>query len=251
MLRILYKNNDETEYNQKFKSGRIHPKHITPLDLTDTWNGITIKVQTTYWDGYYCEYFVGNDELNDSMLIQVADEVIITDLEQNIEITADKTTPEDFIYNEPVRVGTGNSWLISLTFKDNKRLSNKGVSTNQTNNIECIYNDGVSPETKTFYTDFDVLDSVLDTEQAPSNNNDGVNILDSALTRRTKRAVFYLAISDANNLKDFFEKSQTITINGTSVIENGIASSEDYGEGLKKVLIEGVISSIRIYPSAV
>jgi hypothetical protein len=251
MLRISYKNSSDTEYNEKVKPGRIHPKNVLPLDLTDTWNNVIRKIQTTYWDGYYVEFAVNNDELNDVSLIQVSDNVIIRDLEQNIQITVDKTSPEDFIYNEPEQIGIGNSWKISFTFKNNRRLSNKGISVNQTNTLICQYDDGVSTDTKTFYTDFEVLDNTPDTEQGSSNNQSGINVLGRAISKRTKRAVFYLTIADANNLKDYFEKSQVITLNGTSIIQNDIAISEDFGEGLKKVQIEGLITSTVSYPSSV
>ena len=116
MLRISYKNSDALEYDQKIKEGRIHPRNIVPLDLTDTWNRVVIKVQTVYFDGYYVEFFVSNDEVNDVSFLQVADNIIIRDLEQNIEIIADKTSPEDFEYNEPEPIGIGNSWKISFKY---------------------------------------------------------------------------------------------------------------------------------------
>lgn len=251
MLQILYKKKTETTYNVKFKPALIHPRFTLPIDLTDTWNGKNIIVQSTTFDSYYVEFAANNDELNNVTDIMTADNIIIRDNVQNIEYTADKSVQESFIFNEPEPIPVGNSWKVSFIFKTNRQVISKALPNSNTHTLSMTYDDGLAPVNKTYYTDFEVFEDTRDTEQESSINQNGVNVLDYALTQRIIRAVFYLDPDDASDLKEWFEKSQTMTIDGVTILENSIATSEPYGEDLYKVQLECLISSEVSFPSVV
>lgn len=251
MLLVLYKKKSESVYNQKWKPARIHPRFSLPIDLTDTWNGKNILIQKTVFDVFYVEFIANNDEMNDVKDIEACDDLIIRDELQNIEYVADRTTIESFIFNEPEPILPGNSWKVSFIFKTNRNVITKALPVDNTHTLICTYDDGVSPVQKTFNTDYDVFEDTKDTEQESSTDKDGIAVLDYALTQRVVRAVFYLIPDDAADLKEYFEKSQTITLDGQSVLQNGIATSEPYGEDLYKVQIECLISSEVSFPSVV
>lgn len=251
MLEILYKKKTESTYNSKLKKALIHPRFTLPIDLTDLWNGKNVIVQSVQWDSYYCEFACDNDELNDVSDIMTADNIIIRDNVQNIEYTADKTVQESFIFNEPEPIPRGNSWKVSFIFKTNRRVISKALPNDNTHTLICTYDDGVTPAVKTFYTDFEIFEDTKDTEQESSTDKDGVNVLDYALTQKAYRCVFYLEPSDASDLKEYFEKSQTITLDGITILQNGVATMEPYGEDLYKIQLECLTSSEVSFPSVV
>jgi hypothetical protein len=251
MIHILYKKKEETEYNEKYKPVRIHPRFTLPFELTDIWNGITFLVQTVRYDSYYIEFTASNDEMNDITDIYNSDNLIIRDNTQNIEIIGDRTAQDSFIFNEPEPIGLGNTWKVSFIVKTNRQVNTKALPNSNTHELICTYDDGVSPVIKNFYTDYDIFTETKDTEQESTTDKDEVNILDYALTQRIIKSVFYLEPTDAADLKEFYEKSQSITIDGVTVLQNGIATSEPYGEDLYKIQLECLISSETSFPSAV
>ncbi len=369
MLELRYKQDSETEYGSKYKPARIHPRYVQPVDLTDTWNGVTYLAQRTSYDSYYVEFVASNDELNDFINIVNSDELIVRDNEQDIEITADKSRSDSFIFNEPEEIG-GNSWKISFIFKNQRSTITKVIPSGTTSNsitvnsntyysdyetidininveqlyeknenvqeilvkstfnkgqsiifyntpavikqlkedlndfaspsingttfykyeiiedtllgddlyklvlncytdidiqfpvlnladvnvVRTAYDNGTSVTTTDFGTPFEIAEITEDTESEKSSNNDGVSVLDRAVTRQIKQLKFFYLRTNANSLKKEFERAQTITINPTgtpiTVLENRIVSTEDFGDGMTKLIVDCLFVSDVIYPSA-
>ena len=130
-------------YSKKFKDERLQPYYVAPLVVPDAWNGKEHEVQHTSWTSFYFEMFLKESEIHELQKIKSCSDIKIIEYSRTTAgliitktYTLDLSSPEMLIISEPERVNMTSSWKVSVIFRTDRTVINKGDSILQTNELK-------------------------------------------------------------------------------------------------------------------
>lgn len=249
LIEIFFKSNiDFTNDNEviKFddwqvlrKRGSLIKKHIQPFDIIDNVNGKEISVYKEIWDGYYCEFFINENQANLLSIIQACNEILVKDNKNGFSFIADNENSEYFTFEVSEFLAQTSNYRASIIFRTNKKSINLK---------EAINNDyAINANGNIFYTDIKPADIVEDTDIETIDSDKGIETTISTINKKTLQYTFYLNEIDKNNLKQNYENSINIQAlnNGTWVegLENKVVKIENLTKNFFKCTVIFVYES--------
>jgi hypothetical protein len=216
-----------------------------PISTEDSWGGKSFSVQKTIFDRYRIQFAVKELSIDIIAKLQCCKKIWVREYETNeiIEVdteTSGQITIEDLGRNESVETG------FAFNFSSKKTNIYPGIARLNTNNISIT----IGATTYTYYTDFEILNLVIDPEMVQYDDDSGKKYTSKIIQKIGKRAVFYLMETDAFLLKQQIEIAEpaNIKLNTIYVANEAIKCKlTEMTEGLYKCEIELITSSIPYY----
>ena len=130
------------DYSKKYKDERIQPHYVAPEVITDTWGGETYDVQHLNHKAYYFEIWIKESEVFDIQRIKSCSDIIITQFVTQSDgsiiskaYTLD-LTKSDFLEITIERVEKTSSHKVTVIFRTERTIINKGDSILNTNDLK-------------------------------------------------------------------------------------------------------------------
>lgn len=132
-----------TNYSKKYKNERVVPAFISPVEVQGTWNGIEHDVQHITWESYFFEMYIKESEIQDINRLKSCSDIIISEYNRNEngtfkvkEYIVDTSKSEYFDIQIEERISQTSAAKVSITFRINKTIVNKGTPVLNTNELK-------------------------------------------------------------------------------------------------------------------
>ena len=130
-------------YSKKYKNQRLQPYYVAPVVVPDSWNGKEHPVQHTTWTSYYFEMFLKESEIHELNKLKSCSDIQIIEYSRtsagliiNKTYILDLSSPDMLIISEPERISTTTSQKVSVIFRVDRTVVNKGASILNTNELK-------------------------------------------------------------------------------------------------------------------
>jgi len=226
--------------HQLILNARLTHNYRPPVITEDSWNGRTFPVQINNYEGYMIEMAQREISLNDLAKLQSCKKIYVTSLDTNEIIEVD--TEQGMSIEPGERMGSAHQLFI-WNFQSRKtsvypaypRLNSYELSIT-VDSVESIY-----------YTDYEPINFILDSELAQYNQNDGINRTSKVVQKKGIRVVFYLFETDAIELKELIEQAypDDVYFETDQAIETPVCSVAQLAEDLYRIDIQ-IITDVNV-----
>ena len=163
-------------YSKKYKNQMIQPHYVAPVVIPDSWNGKEHDIQHTSWASYYFEMFLKGSEVHELVKLKSCSDIRIVEYSRTtagLIITktyvVDTSSPEVFIISEPERVNTTSSWKVSVIFRTDRTVINKGKSILDTNELKFTTSGWALLSESTSLTGVNIIAAMTETRMVSIN----------------------------------------------------------------------------------
>jgi len=216
---------------------RLTHMYRQPVITEDTWNGRSFPAQINIHESYMVEMAQREISLNDLNKLQSCKKIYVTSLDTNEIIEVDTDSP--MLIEPGERYGTAHQ-LFTWTFQTRKISTYPAYPRLNTYELSIT----VDSVESTYYTDFEAINFILDSELAQYNQNDGMNRTSKIVTKKGKRLLFYLFETDAIELKELIEQAypEDVLFETVQAVETPVCTIAQLAEALYRVDVQMITS---------
>ena len=212
---------------------RLTHMYRQPVITEDTWNGRSFPAQINIHESYMVEMAQREISLNDLNKLQACKQIYVTSLDTNEIIEVD--TDSQMLIEPGERFGTAHQFF-TWTFQSRKISTYPAYPRLDTYELSIT----VDSVESTYYTDFEAINFILDSELSQYNQNDGINRTSKIVQKKGLRLLFYLFETDAIQIKELIEQAypEDVIFETVPAIETPACTITQLAEALYRVDIQ-------------
>lgn len=229
---------DWTNAAKKFKDERTQPYYVAPIIVVDEWNGEEIQVQHEKYDSYFLEFNYKESEVRDIEIMKSCSQISVVThtlvdgvFNRSKEFVVDTQRADSFEISEPERAADTTGWVVNIIFKINKTYIDKTKPTSTSV--------GISIDGTNYYSNYDLIPYYQDNESVTIEWPDGEDRVLQSISKTGSEILLYMSTELVPNFLAKLVRANSITINGTAVLEYEYEKSP-IGVGMTRIVIKCV-----------